>query len=156
MTLPRPSSCERARFLAALAPDATLSELEERMLSRHLVGCPACSSFARSVAGFTLELRLTPLVAQEFDVRTEFGRGRSRWSMKVPLVALTTAAAVLMTSVALRERPPAGSPSSSGPALIENAPVENEQAVLRQLRNISLAHRLESDRPSGQPGMYVG
>ena len=77
-------------------------------------------------------------------------------TLKVPLVALTTAAAVLLTSVALRERPPAGSAPSSGPALIENAPVENEQAVLRQFREISLAHRLESDRPSGQPGMYVG
>ena len=71
-------------------------------------------------------------------------------------MALTTAAAVLMTSVALRERPPAESSPSSGPELIENAPVENEQVVLRQFRNISLARRLESDRPSGQPGMYVG
>jgi len=77
--------------------------------------------------------------------------------LKVPLLALSTAAVVLMTSFALRERPPAGgSDPSAGPALIENAPVENEQVVLRQLRNIALAHRLESDRPSGQPGMYLG
>jgi len=61
-----------------------------------------------------------------------------------------------MSTVALRDRPPTGAEPSSGLALIANAPVENEQAVLREYRDISLARRLEPDRPSGQPGMYVG
>lgn len=154
MTVPDATACERARFLAALAPDRSLSELEQRRLLRHLDRCAPCRSFARSVSEITHELRARP----EVPVSIAFSavRRRPRRTLRVPLVALTTAAAVLMTSVALRERPPAESSPSSGPVLIENAPVENEQAVLRQFRNISLARRLESDRPSGQPGMYVG
>jgi hypothetical protein len=154
MTVPDPTACEHARFLAALAPDRALSEFEQRRLLRHLDRCAPCRSFARSVAEITHELRARPEVP--VSIAFSAARRRPRRTLKVPLVALTAAAAVLMTSVALRDRPPAGSPPSSGPALIENAPVENEQAVLRQFRNISLAHRLESDRPSGQPGMYVG
>ena len=154
MNLPAPAACESARFLAALAPDRALSELESRRLLRHLDRCPECRAFARSVAEITNELRARPDVPVSIAVTV--ARRRPRRTLKVPLVALTTAAAVLMTSVALRDRPPGATQPGSDLALIENAPVENEQAVLREFRNISLAHRLESDRPSGQPGMYVG
>lgn len=154
MTVPDQTACERARFLAALAPDRALSELEQRRLLRHLDRCATCRSFARSVAEITHELRARPVVP--IEIAFSAIRRRPRRTLKVPLVVLTTAAAVLLTSVALRERPPAERSPRSGPVLIENAPVENEQVVLRQFRNISLARRLEADRPSGQPGMYVG
>lgn len=57
----RPVSCERARYLAALAPDGLLSEFELRRLNAHSAGCADCGAFAADVARVAEELRAAPL-----------------------------------------------------------------------------------------------
>lgn len=126
------------------------------MLHRHLSGCETCDSFARSVEAFTLEFRMTPLVAQKTAVRTEFAGSRSRRSLKVPLAALTSAAAaVLMSSVILQGLPASSAVPSSAPAIAADGP-ENEVEAIREFRDLSLARPVEQDPPSGQPGLYLG
>ena len=159
MTVPRSSSCERTRFLAALAPDQTLSETEERMLARHLERCPACSSFASSVAAFTGELRAAPPAEPEGGARTVVVSRprRSRIAVKLPLVALTAAAAgVLMTAVVLHSGSPATVTQSAPPVIVVDSQADSELAALRQLRDMSLARRLEPEATTGQPGIYLG
>lgn len=159
MTFSRPSSCERARFLAALAPDATLSQLEERLLARHLARCPGCSSFAASVAAFTHEFRMAPLVEQDTRVHTGFAgrRWSSRWSLKVPLAALTSAAAaVLMTTMITQEKSRTVLPSLPPVIAAGVAPVDNEVEVIHEFRYLSLVRSSDHDIPAGQPGMYLG
>jgi hypothetical protein len=149
-----PSSCARARFLAALAPDRSLSDLEQRSLLRHLDRCADCRAFARSVADVARELRAAPKVSTSIAFSPP--RRRSRRVLLAPVVTAATVAAALMlvTSAALRD--PLRAPSPSGPNLIANAPVENEGAVIRRYRDLALARRLEPVRAVGQPGMYVG
>jgi hypothetical protein len=155
MANPNTSACAHARFLAALAPDRTLSELEQQSLLRHLDQCVECRTFARSVAAVTRELRDAPQVRMSKAFSAP--QRRPRRTFGAPLVTATTvAAAMLVTSLALRDPPRHTAPPPSGPALIANAPVENEQVVLRQFRDLSLARRVEPERNPRQPGMYVG
>lgn len=150
---PYPSFCARARFLAALAPDRSLSDLDQRSLLRHLDRCADCRAFARSVADVARDLRAAPMVSTSIAFSPP--RRRSRRVLLAPVVTAATVAAALMlvTSTALRDPL---RPSPSGPNLIANAPVENEGVVIRQYRNLALARRLEPVRAAGQPGMYVG
>ena len=151
---PIPSSCARARFLAALAPDRSLSDLEQRSLLRHLDRCAECRVFARSVADVARDLRAAPQVRA--SIAFSAPRRRSRRVLLAPLVTAATVAAAMMlvTSVALHD--PLGTRSPARPDLIANAPVENERAVIREYRDLALARRLEPVRTDGQPGMYVG
>ena len=57
----RRSSCDRARYLAALAPDGVLSELELRMLAAHAAECVDCGVYASDVARIAETLRDAPL-----------------------------------------------------------------------------------------------
>jgi hypothetical protein len=57
----RSRQCERARELASLRLDGELSELEEALLRTHQGRCADCDAFARSLGGFTRELRAAPL-----------------------------------------------------------------------------------------------
>lgn len=159
MTWLRSSSCERARFLAALAPDRSLSEVEARLLSRHVARCSSCEAFARSIAEFTDELRETAPAVPEIDVSVILERRwrRPRRTMKLPLVALTSAAAgVLIASVVLQERSARTVFPSTQPTVVVQAPAESEVDVLRQFRNLSLARSTDSTPPRGQPGIYLG
>jgi hypothetical protein len=78
--------------------------------------------------------------------------------MKLPLVALTSAAAgVLIASVVLQERSGARTAfPSTQPLVVVQAPAESEVDVLRQFRNLSLARSIDDTPPRGQPGMYLG
>jgi len=155
MANPNTSACAHARFLAALAPDRTLSELEQQSLLRHLDQCVECRTFARSVAAVTRELRDAPQIRMSKAFSAP--KRRPRRTFGAPLVTATTvAAAMLVTSLALPGPPRHTAPPPSRPALIANAPVENEQVVLRQFRDLSLARRVEPERNPRQPGMYVG
>jgi hypothetical protein len=159
MTWSRSSSCERTRFLAALAPDRVLSETEERTLARHLDHCPSCSAFAASVAAFTTELRTAPLMTSAGGVRMAFSgaRRRRRTSLRLPLVALTAAAAgVLMTSVVLHERPVRTALPSAPPRQIVNAGGEDDQVVFHRLRDVVHERQLMPDYRSDSPGIYLG
>jgi len=60
-TVPTPVSCERVRGQISLQLDAELSELERRMVARHLERCLDCRAFEESTAAFTAELRAAPL-----------------------------------------------------------------------------------------------
>jgi predicted anti-sigma-YlaC factor YlaD len=146
--------------LAALAPDRTLSETEERLLARHLERCPSCSEFAASVAAFTSELREAPLVAPETSGSRSF-RGvhkRRRRSVRLPLVALTAAAAsVVMTSVVLDSKSGHVDLPNSPGALVVYAGEKDDSAMLRNLRDISNARQVEPEvSPKGQPGFIAG
>ena len=129
------------------------------MLARHLDRCPTCSAFAASVVMFTSELRAAPLAAPECDVQTAFGaaRRRQRMTLRLPLVGLTAAAAaVLMTSVALREKPVSTALPSASPQVAVGAGAADEQSVLRQLRTVVHARQLQPDYRPDTPGMYLG
>ena len=129
------------------------------MLARHLDRCSSCSAFAASVVMFTSELRTAPLVAPESGVRTAFGaaRRRQRMTLRLPLVGLTAAAAaVLMTSVALRERPVSTALPGASPQVAVGAGAADEQSVLRQLRTVVHARQLQLDYRPDTPGMYLG
>jgi hypothetical protein len=159
MTWPRSSSCERARFLAALAPDRILSETEEGTLARHLERCPSCSAFATSVAAFTSELRTAPLERPEAGVSLVLrgARRRPRTTLKLPLVGLAAAAAgVLVTSVALKERAvlTATTPTAP-PAIVAQPGAPDDGAVLARLRAVVHARQLVPDYRSDRPGSPV-
>jgi hypothetical protein len=159
MTWPGPQSCERARFLAALAPDLVLTDVEERQLSRHLRACAPCSAFAGSVADFTVELREAPAIEPTLSVPLLLDgvRRRHRLSIRTSLVALaSTATVVLVASVLMQPqsgRTPATAPRP--PVLIHAAP-EDETAALREFRDLALARLVNQEPQRGQPGMYVG
>ena len=78
---------------------------------------------------------------------------RPRRTLKLPLVALTaTAAAVLMTSVALREKPIRPVP----PSAAIRSEASDEQALLRQFRDVVHARQLVPDYRSDRPGSLLG
>ncbi len=169
-------SCERTRFLAALAPDQTLSEAEERMLTRHLDRCPACRAFAVSVAEFTGELRAAPLVERETRARDAVFAGpkrsrsvvRRRGAFRPPrsvlrltLVAASAAMVAVVSTTAVLDSRSSGAFTRTSPVVIVvDTQGDNELAALRQLRNVSLARRVEarlnSERsytfPTAKPG----
>jgi predicted anti-sigma-YlaC factor YlaD len=145
--------------MATLAPDHALTEIEERMLSRHLERCSSCSGFAASVAEFTTELRAAPAAVPAIRFSPVLARPRrgTRMTMRTPLVALaSTAAGILIAFVMLQEGSvPRGASRPQPPVLIQAAP-DNERAVLRQFRDLALARIVNQEPPRGQPGMYVG
>ena len=76
--------------------------------------------------------------------------------MKLPLVAVTAAAAgVLMTSVALHERAVVTERPSAPPGIVVDS-VKNDQAALHQMRDIVHVRQLEPDYRSDSPGIYLG
>lgn len=105
--------CRRAREWASLRLDGELSELEIRLLERHLSGCVQCRSLAESVTRATqlmravpLEAPLAPTVLPERVVRLP---ARRRLVM-----ALVAAALLLGTLAGSIERPESVEP---GPEL---------------------------------------
>jgi anti-sigma factor RsiW len=89
------TSCERTARLVSLSLDGELSEVEERLLRRHLAACPGCRSFAATASAVTGELRAEPLVALRTPVTLPRSpRARIRTLLIGP-VAATVAAATL-------------------------------------------------------------
>jgi predicted anti-sigma-YlaC factor YlaD len=74
-------TCERARAWASLRLDEELSELESALLDAHLEHCAACSDFAATAEGATLELRTASVERLEQPIalpsRRRGGTGRA-------------------------------------------------------------------------------
>jgi ferric-dicitrate binding protein FerR (iron transport regulator) len=107
--------CERARQWASLSFDGELSELEARLLERHLDACADCRSWAESVAGSTALLRAEPL-EQPRAIRGPTERevsspGRRR--LAVAAVAVAAALGTLLGATVLRSDD--GSPEAPTP-----------------------------------------
>jgi predicted anti-sigma-YlaC factor YlaD len=131
--------CERARLLAALAPDGELSELDRRRLGTHLRSCPPCARFASDVAHLTTRLRedelvrpsLTPLVPHVARSRRELAH-RVR-----PVVA---AAAVALMALGVASRAPLNMDGGDSVRTTTPAPgsAQREQDSLRAWRHETL------------------
>jgi hypothetical protein len=136
----RASTCERARFWASVAPDDTLSQLERRLLSRHLAQCPECTAFAASVADATEAIRSAPLepVPGPLGVPSRAGRRARRltgvghaWRLS----GVTAAAGVAVTLTVLGTEPLRGQAPVSPPnrpAIVIDATTVEGQAEQRQ------------------------
>jgi predicted anti-sigma-YlaC factor YlaD len=88
--------CERARQWAALALDDELSELESRLLARHLDTCSACADWAAAIGGATDLLRADPLESPAGAIALGEARrdGRSPLRRRLAVAAVAVAAAV--------------------------------------------------------------
>ena len=138
MSLSGLDHCERARFLAALAPDGHLSELDRRRLRAHLRTCPPCARFASDVAHLTTRLRedelvqpsLAPLVPRVARSRRELARVR-------PVVA---AAAVALMALGVASRAPLEMDGGNSVRMTTPAPssAQREQGSLRAWRHEAL------------------
>ena len=141
------------------------------MLDRHLERCSSCRTFAASVATFTSELRTAPLAVREGGGGAVFRSAHKRprraftrplvvrhRTLRLPLVALTAAAAsMVMTSIVLHGGSVDAVPPSSPPVIVVDAVAEDDAIMLRGLRDISYARRLESDvSVSRRPGIFTG
>jgi ferric-dicitrate binding protein FerR (iron transport regulator) len=101
--------CERARQWASLSIDGELSELETRLLGRHLEACEGCRTWVESVAGFTAELRAAPLERPQPVELPRVAHVSSPGRRRIALVAVAVAAALgtLLGATVLRSDDPA-------------------------------------------------
>ena len=90
----RSATCDRARAWVSLRTDGELSEFECALLDAHLTRCDACAAFAADVGSLTLALRAEPLeqLSRPIDIAV-----RRRPSFRLPMRALASAAAVIVT-----------------------------------------------------------
>ncbi len=127
--------CSRARFWVSLRLDDQLSELEGALLDAHLVGCPACRSFADEAASTTGVLRVAP-AAEHAPVRVDLPR-RTRRPLVVAFAAAVIAAAAVAGGVVRDVLTPAPEAAPARPVAVVASSVElNDQ--FRQLRRTSL------------------
>lgn len=95
--------CERARVLAALAPDGELSELERRGLRSHLRACRSCARFARGVERVSALLRAEELVRPSLPATLpHVVRRRRVLAARARPVAAAAAVALMALGVASR------------------------------------------------------
>jgi predicted anti-sigma-YlaC factor YlaD len=157
------SSCERARYLAALAPDGVLSEFELRMLDAHAAGCPDCGAFASDVARIAETLRAEPLEQLQSCPRVVMPARRRR-SMRRLAYFPTAAGLAVTVAVAAITTSRSGSESfvPNRPAIVIDAVSVEGQAEqaeflrnLRDYRNAQIANEspLAKDR---KPGFFSG
>jgi anti-sigma factor RsiW len=135
-----PSSvvCDRVRAQVSLALDGELSQLEQRMLSSHLLRCPECSAYQSDVESFTRSIRSAPLEQLRRPVVIE----RRRRYVAVRLRATAAAAAVALVALGLGGQLASSEPQNSSlPSFDEsrdlNPPrrvLEQEQAILHTVR----------------------
>jgi hypothetical protein len=143
--------CERARGLAALAPDGVLSELETRLLEAHVAGCPSCARFARGVAAVASMLRGAEPVAPP-----QLALPRARRYQVHGLRNVAAAAAVALSAVGLAAQSPLplGDPQSS--LLRTPAPSTSERLEMQSLRLVRAAALAASDRTRLEPLLPAG
>jgi predicted anti-sigma-YlaC factor YlaD len=119
--------CHKARSLASSALDGELSELEARLLDRHLAACAPCAAFAREIAGVTDLLRAAPQEAYAVEImpRLRHARRTVRRRAAVVSAGMLVAASILgvLASVtpnrSISDRPSTttytGTPAVAGP-----------------------------------------
>jgi predicted anti-sigma-YlaC factor YlaD len=96
--------CDRARAWAALLPDRELSELERKLLDRHLAGCAGCRAFASDVATVTELIRKEELVPLPHPISVPSWRRHS--AIPGRLGSLGAAAAVALMAIGIASRSP--------------------------------------------------
>ncbi len=107
--------CERARQSASLALDGELSELETRLLERHVGECAACREWAASIEETAALVRAAPL-EQPTEVFVPRRRVASPVRRRVAIAAVV-AAAVLGTLLGALLGRPDESPKAPAPQL---------------------------------------
>src|SRR5215213_7978223 len=96
--------CDRARSWAALLPDRELSELERKLLDRHLAACAGCRAFAEEIAAVTDLLRQEALVPLAHPIVVPSWRRHNVISAR--LGSLGAAAAVALMAIGIASRAP--------------------------------------------------
>jgi predicted anti-sigma-YlaC factor YlaD len=86
--------CQRVREQVSLRLDDELSQLEERMLTAHLLRCSDCQGFEQSVRKFTQDLRAAPLERPRQPILVRRARRISVTAAQISAAA-TLAVAVL-------------------------------------------------------------
>jgi predicted anti-sigma-YlaC factor YlaD len=145
--------CERARVLAALAPDGELSELERQGLRSHLRGCRSCARFARGVDRVSLMLRAEELERPSVPATVpHVVRRRRVLAARVRPVA--AAAAVALMALGIASRSPLEMDGRESSVRTTAPHTSSEPTTLRALRNDALvqlnAKPLERIMPIGR------
>jgi predicted anti-sigma-YlaC factor YlaD len=131
--------CDRARAWAALLPDRELSDLERKLLDRHLAGCAGCRAFAYDVAAVAELIRHEELVPLPQPISVPSWRRHS--AIPGRLGSLGAAAAVALMAIGIASRAPLPTDESNGSQQLprvtdfgNNAP--REVAQIRKLRQV--------------------
>ena len=135
---PARALCDRARAWASLLPDRELSELERKLLDRHLAGCAGCSAFAREVAALTELIRHEELLPLPQPVSIPAWRRHS--ALRGRLGSLGAAAAVALMAIGIASRAPLpvdGRSASQFPRVTDYANnAQREVAQIQKLRQV--------------------
>ena len=132
--------CDRARAWAALLPDRELSELERKLLDRHLAGCAGCRAFAHDVAAVAELIRNEELVPLPQPVSVPSWRRHS--AIPGRLASLGAAAAVALMAIGIAARAP--------------LPVTDESNTSRQLQRVTDFGEQRSPRGRSDPEATAG
>src|SRR5688572_5897882 len=138
---PRPGSvlCDRARAWAALLPDRELSELERKLLDRHVASCACCRAFAREVATVTELIRHEELVPLSHPIAVPSWRRRTAITARIGSLGAAAAVALMAIGIASRAPLPTADESSNSRLTrvtdyANNAP--REVAQIRTLKQV--------------------
>ena len=134
---PARALCERARAWASLVPDRELSELERKLLDRHLAGCAGCSAFAREVATLTELIRQEELLPLPQPVSIPAWRRHSTLPRRLGSLSAAAAVALMAIGIASRAPLPMDGTASQLPRVTDyanNAP--REVAQIQKLRKV--------------------
>ena len=134
---PARALCERARAWASLVPDRELSELERKLLDRHLAGCAGCSAFAREVATVTELIRREELLPLPQPVAIPAWRRHGGLSARLGSLGAAAAVALMAIGIAARAPLPMDGNTSQFPRVTDyanNAP--REVAQIQKLRRV--------------------
>jgi predicted anti-sigma-YlaC factor YlaD len=147
------TECERARVLAALAPDGELSELEQQGLLTHLRGCRSCTRFARGVERVSALLRAEELARPSLPAVVPHIVRRHR-VVAARLRPVAAAAAVALMALGIASRSPLemdGRDSGSSTVGTQLASQPTTYRALRQDALVQLdAEPLERMMPIGR------
>ena len=149
--------CDRARSWAALAPDRELSELERKLLDRHLDACGDCSAFAAEVAATTELIRADDLVPLARPVPVPSWHRHRVLPVRFGSVGAAAAVALMAIGIAARAPLPmtgAESRASQLPQVTDYANnAKREVAQIHALRRVYVTpENVLRLRPAKQPG----
>jgi hypothetical protein len=132
--------CDRARAWAALLPDRELSELERKLLDRHLATCVGCRAFAGEVAAVTELIRREELVPLPHPVSVPSWRRRTAITARIGSLGAAAAVAVMAIGIASRAPLPVTEDSSTSSRLQRVTDYANnasrEVAQIRKLKRV--------------------
>jgi hypothetical protein len=143
-------ACERARGLAALAPDGVLSELETRLLAAHVARCPSCARFARGVGAVAAMLR-----AAEPAPPPPIALPRRRRHVAPHVRPVAAAAAVALTAIGLAAQAPLPA-DDDGTLLRAPSPQTSERLEMQSLRHLRSAALAANDAVALEPLVPAG